>query len=35
MPKQEKEAIRAMLEAKIVKNQVAGALEGVAKAGSR
>lgn len=35
MPKKEKEAIRAMLKAMIVKNQVAGVLEGVAKAGSR
>lgn len=35
MPKKEKEAIRTMLEAMIVKNQVAGVLEGVAKAGSR
>jgi transcriptional regulator with XRE-family HTH domain len=35
MPNKEKEAIRTMLEAMIVKNQVAGVLEGVAKAGSR
>lgn len=35
MPKKEREAIRTMLEAMIVKNQVAGVLEGIAKAGSR
>ncbi|MEQ1661863.1 MAG: helix-turn-helix transcriptional regulator [Thiobacillus sp.] len=35
MPKKEKDAIRTMLEAMIVKNQVAGVMEGVAKAGSR
>ena len=35
MPTKEKDAIRTMLEAMIVKNQVAGVLEGVAKAGSR
>ena len=35
MPLKEKDAIRTMLEAMIVKNQVAGVLEGVAKAGSR
>ncbi len=35
MPKKEKDAIRTMLEAMIVKNQVAGVMEGVAKASSR
>lgn len=35
MPKKEREAIRTMLEAMIVKNQVAGVLEGVAKASTR
>ena len=35
MPNKEQEAIRTVLEAMIVKNQVAGVLEGVAKAGSR
>ncbi len=35
MPKKEREAIRTMLEAMIVKNQVAGVLEGVAKAANR
>lgn len=35
MPKQENDAIRTMLEAMIVKNQVAGVREGVAEAGSR
>ena len=35
MPKKEKDAVRTMLEAMIVKNQVADMLEGVAKAGSR
>jgi transcriptional regulator with XRE-family HTH domain len=34
MPKKEREAIRTMLEAMIVKSQVAGVLEGVARAGS-
>jgi len=34
LPKKEREAIRTMLEAMIVKSQVAGVLEGVAKAGS-
>jgi hypothetical protein len=32
LPKKEREAIRTMLEAMIVKSQVAGVLEGVAKA---
>lgn len=35
MPKKEKDTIRTMLEAMIVKNQVADVLEDVAKAGSR
>jgi hypothetical protein len=35
MPVKEKDAIRTMLEAMIVKNQVAGVLEGVAKASNR
>jgi transcriptional regulator with XRE-family HTH domain len=34
MPKKERDAIRTLLEAMIVKNQVAGVLEGVAKAGA-
>lgn len=35
MPNKEKEAIRTMLEAMIVKNRVAGGRESVTKAGSR
>lgn len=35
MPKKERDAIRTMLEEMIVKNQVAGVMEGVAKASSR
>jgi transcriptional regulator with XRE-family HTH domain len=34
LPKKERDAIRTMLEAMIVKSQVAGVLEGVAKAGA-
>ncbi len=34
LPKKERDAIRTLLEAMIVKNQVAGVLEGVAKAGA-
>ena len=33
--KKERDAIRTMLEAMIVKNQVAGVLEGATKAGNR
>lgn len=35
MPTKERDAIRTMFEATIVKNQVAGVLDGVVKAGNR